>query len=73
MCFSFPLLLDSADSGFGDVLAWMLRGAEGGCWVSSLKSDRMEIKDSTLAERMGTSVQLGLGLGLGVWIVGVVV
>lgn len=23
MCFSFPLLLDIMDSGFGDVLAWM--------------------------------------------------
>lgn len=71
MCFSFPLLLDSVDSGFADVLAWMLRGTEGRCWVSSLKSDRMEIKDSTLAERMGTSVQLGLGLAIS--IVGVVV
>lgn len=31
MCFSFPLLLDSVGSGLGDALAWMLRGAVGGC------------------------------------------
>ena len=71
MCFSFPLLLDSTGSGCGEVSAWMLRAAEGGCRVSSLESDRMEIKDSTLAERTGTSVQLGLGLAIS--IVGVVV
>lgn len=71
ICFSFPLLLDSEGSGFGAVLAWMLRGAVGGCWGSSLESDWMEAKDSTLAERQGTSLRLGLDLAKS--IVGVVV
>ena len=71
MCFSFPLLLERAGLGFGDVLAWMLRGAVAGCRFSSLESDRVEIKDSTLAERTGTSLRLGLDLVYS--IVGVVV
>ncbi len=71
ICFSFPLLLDSAGSGFGGALGWMLRGAVGGCWVSSPESDRMETNDSTLAERPGTSLRLGLDLAIS--IVGVVV
>lgn len=71
MCFSFPLLLDKAGSVFGDTLGWMLRGAVGSWWVSSLESDRMETKDSTLAERQGTSLRLGLDLAES--IVGVVV
>lgn len=62
MCFSRPLLLDKLGSGFAGVLVWMLRGAVGGCWVSSLEFDRMETKDSTLAERLGTSFRLGLDL-----------
>ena len=71
MCFSFPLLLDKVGSIFGDTLGWMLRGAVGGCLVSSLESDRMDTKDSTLAERQGTSLRLGLDLAKS--IVGVVV
>ncbi len=71
ICFSLPLLLDRASSGLGDALQWMARGAVGGWWVSSLDSDRMETKDSTLAERPGTSLQLGLDLVRS--IVGVVV
>ena len=43
----------------------------GGCWVSSLESDRVEMKDSTLAERTGTSLRLGLDRWIS--IVGVVV
>ena len=71
MCFSFPLLLDNASSGVGDVVAWKLRSAGDSCWVSSLESDRVEMKDSTLAERTGTSLRLGLDLSKS--IVGVVV
>lgn len=72
MCFSFPPLLDSV-SGFDNMLAWMLSGAVRGCCVSSLESDRLETKDSTLAESTGTSLRLGLDLvkaivGVVVWL-----
>ena len=51
----------------------MLRGAVRGCCVSSLESDRIETNDSTLAERQGTSLRLGLDLvksivGVVVWL-----
>lgn len=49
----------------------MLKGAVDCCWASSLESERMETRDSTLAERPGTSLRLGLDLANS--IVGVVV